>query len=326
MNRPRPPLPRRSPAKPGPRPRPLPSAVRRPFSLLPSDFCLPAVTCLCPTYGRFERLRDAVACFLLQDYPGNRALLISCDQVDPIDLSSDPHERWMVEPRWSLSLFWTNRRFESLGEKRQWLLRLASTPLVAHWDDDDLYLPWHLSNCVRVLQATPRARCAKPRSAWWALGPPEDFKVRGPKHNSFEGQMVFERDRALALGGYPAKDSGQALALMRAFKRAGDLEVFEPDCPEEISYVYRWNDGLWHISGRGNRPGNHEAFAEKNDDFGDGQPLIPGDDPLAWARQRLAGQFERLADRLPAHVPEEARRALRQRVERALAGPVPAAT
>ena len=30
----------------------------------------PAVSCICPTYGRTELLEEAMHCFLLQDYPG----------------------------------------------------------------------------------------------------------------------------------------------------------------------------------------------------------------------------------------------------------------
>jgi len=246
----------------------------------------PAVTCLCPTYGRFERLRDAVACFLLQDYPGERCLLISCDQARPINLVGDPGRCWMAGPGWSVWLFWRNLRFPTLGHKRQALLEAADTALVAHWDDDDLYLPWHLRAAVERLRAAPGATCAKSRAAWWALGPRNSFEVRGPCHNVFEGQMVFERRRALELGGYPPLDSGQARALLDAFRRAGELEEWNP-ADSRISYVYRWADGVDHVSAR--------KGPTRDADFGDGQPLIPSEDPIAWARERLRGQFTRLA-------------------------------
>ena len=246
----------------------------------------PSVTALCPTYGRFQRLRDAVACFLLQDYPGKKRLLILNDAPEPILCLQPGACSVRNQPR-----------FPTLGHKRQALLEAARTPLVAHWDDDDLYLPWHLTQCVQVLQREG-VSCVKPGAAWWAVGPREDLQVRGIRHNVFEGQMVFRRDRALDSGGYPPKVSGQAKALLDAFRRAGELHTWNP--PEErISYVYRWADGAGHISARGDSRASHDGFAERNRDFADGRPLIPAADAPSWAAERVGGQFAGLAGATP---------------------------
>ncbi len=257
----------------------------------------PAVTCLCPTYGRFERLRDAVACFLLQDYPGERHLYIENDAPERLQLCRG--RMWSmltydIGARVKITLQQNGVRFKTLGHKRQALLENAYTPLIAHWDDDDLYLPWHLTQCVETLLRED-VGCAKPRAAWWAVGPPDGFEVRGPCHNVFEGQMVFRREAALELGGYPPKVSGQAKVLLGIFRRVGDLYTWNPPY-DRISYVYRWADGLCHISGGGNNQQSHKAFGQSNQDFGDGRPLIPPDAlPADWARDRLADQFQRLA-------------------------------
>ena len=256
--------------------------MTQPSSVSPEPSALPSITCLCPTYGRFERLRDAVACFLLQDYPGEKRLLIANDApvgIWGVDLTGD-----LLITAWNQS-----ERYLTLGHKRQALLKAAQTPLVAHWDDDDLYLPWHLTMLVSRLQEAQGKTCAKPGAAWWAVGPREGFHVRGLRHNVFEGQMLFSRDRALELGGYPPKDSGQARDLLRAFGRAGEAEVWNPD-DHDVSYVYRWGDGVDHVSARKAPGRDHE--------FGDGQPLIPAGDAMVWARARLGGQvgqFRRIA-------------------------------
>jgi len=270
----------------------------------------PAIACLCPTYGRFERLRDVVACFLLQDYGPQHAaeegvvtLLVLNDAPVPIrlaaggavqDIQASPEDS-----RQELSISASRRvvvinqpeRFASLGQKRQWLLEAARTELVAHWDDDDIYLPWHLSQTVEALLAHPVATCAKPspscvkaQAAWFITGPRQGpFQCRGIHHNVFEGQMVFRRDRALKLGGYPALDSGQAKALLDAFRREGELHEWDP-ADADVSYVYRWGDGADHVSAR--RAQTRDA------DFGRGEPLVSGEDPLVWARERLSRQFE----------------------------------
>lgn len=277
----------------------------------------PSLTALCPTFGRFERLRDAVACFLLQDYPGQKSLIILNDAPVRIVPGGMPD---------CVSVIDQPERFPTLGHKRQALLEAADTPLVAHWDDDDLYLPWHLTMCVSMLTRrewpcgravhlsfaichSGFARCAKPRAAWWAVGPRDSFDVRGPAHNVFEGQMVFDRQRALQHSGYPPLHSGQAKTLLRKFGEAGELYAWNP-ADRDISYVYRWGDGADHVSAR-------RGLARDND-FGGGQPLIDADDPLPWARKRLQPKFRRLAEGVQARCNAPEAQAIRDRLMAAL--------
>jgi len=302
---------------------------------------LPCVTCLCPTYGRFSRLRQAVACFLLQDYP-NKSLLILNDAEHQIQLTSRMglgREQHLLDasypPKaapWEIKLLNAPSRFHNLGGKRQTLLEFGETPLVAHWDDDDIYLPWHLTHCVRAMTSFiatnqrrgrayvkhPRpteAKMVKPRGAWWAVGPDDGFQVRGPCHNVFEGQILFQRETALEFGGYSPRVSGQARVLMRAFQKRRFFYRFDPW--PFISYVYRWGDGLHHISGGGDNQRSHDSFARKNTDFGlsacgnaqagNGETLIPEEimggtasdasyPIMDWARETVRPLFIRLLD------------------------------
>ena len=246
---------------------------------------LPAVTCLCPTYGRFERLRDALACFLLQDHPRRRLLILN---DGPALMLFGNRTRANIKGA-HIGILNRPERMPTLGHKRQLLLKQADTRLVAHWDDDDLYLPWHLGQCVRALSSGEQVACVKPDAAWWAVGPRGDFTVRGVRHNVFEGQMVFQRRRALELGGYPPKVSGQAKALLEAFQCAGEYRTFAPS--PGLSYVYRWGDEVHHISGGGDSVHSHRAFGRGNRDFGDGRPLLDSSPPSEWARKRLEPLF-----------------------------------
>jgi len=157
---------------------------------------------------------------------------------------------------------------------------------VAHWDDDDLYLPWHLTECVRALRANRGAACVKARSAWWCVGPREAPRLVGVRRNVFEGQMVFGRAAALRLGGYPPLDSGQAKALLDAFRRARLLYEWDPP-RAGLSYVYRWADDIGHVSAAARSSDGSSAFTARNRDFGAGLPLIPGSAPATWAGDRL---------------------------------------
>jgi hypothetical protein len=293
------------------------------------------VTCLCPTYGRFQLLREALACFLAQDYPGEKRLLILNDADRLIHV---PEVSDLYSETNSLTIVHDYGQYTCLGQKRQFLLHRAETPLVAHWDDDDLYLPWHLSRSVAALldrgtlgpSCASRAAsgregwgCVKSRGAWYMTGPRGALQNNGIHHNVFEGSMVFWRDEALALGGYPPLHSGQAKALMDSFAKAGRLfsipddyaplgaqdrqptavspatrkagkrQQFPAACclpPAacSVSYVYRWAQGCGHISPIGNTPESLARFQAQNTDFGDGWPLTPADLSLYWQALNLS--------------------------------------
>lgn len=225
----------------------------------------PPITCLCPTYGRYEQLKDALAAFEAQGYTGEAKLIILNGSPRRLECASDK-VHVMNRPEDS---------FATLGHKRQALLELADTELVAHWDDDDVYFPWHLTRSVRALQEHD-AGCVRAKAAHYITGPKSNLDYRGIRHNVFEGSMVFNRQEAIDLGGYALKHSGQAKALLRHFKDAGRLYNI-PECEGWISYAYRWADGVGHISGIGNSEEAKQRFKNNNTNHGASTVLTPGD-------------------------------------------------
>ena len=259
------------------------------------------VTALSPTYGRFEQLRDAVACFLLQDYRPRRLLVLN-DAPQPLRLGSSGGSVLRL-PGARVEVLNNPVRYRTLGHKRQALLTAARSPVVAHWDDDDWYLPWHLSQCVRALAGSvtqipnprPQTSCVKPEAAWWVTGDGGGLDVKGPRHNVFEGQMVFCRRAAVELGGYSPKDSGQAKDLLRRFDGHDMLELFRPE--PGFSYCYRWSRAVHHVSASG----CGDRFADGNCNFGEERHLIPvAQDPLTWALNRLRPAWRRFLRKLPS--------------------------
>ena len=282
----------------------------------------PPVTCLCPTYGRFAKLRESLACFLAQDYPGPKHLLILSDAAMPLHLGGNFAHRHAgndtvggrsmdYEVCFDVSVVNTSG-FSDLGEKRQWLLELAaerfqlaignrqSAILAAHWDDDDLYLPWHLTDLIRPLvgarHASPDWRgpglrspkggvgCTKVRASWEMVG----GRIIGRHASGNDGSLVFDRQMALSLGGYPPKQTGQGIALLHAFEGAGAYAPVEQG--ELLSVVVRRDEGH-NLAAR-----TADEFRARNTDFGSGEPLTPADlrplrDSLcSWAHQNMDGK------------------------------------
>ena len=84
----------------------------------------------------------AIESFLRQDYPVRELVILDDAGQYPASLRG---HRWQVV---SIAT-----RFRTLGEKRNAVAALASSDadILAVWDDDDIYLPWHLSAMVMAL-------------------------------------------------------------------------------------------------------------------------------------------------------------------------------
>jgi hypothetical protein len=252
----------------------------------------PWVTCLCPTFGRFSLLRDVVTCFLQQDYPNKRLLILN---DAPVPLRSDePGVEIRNEPE----------MYANLGVKRQAMLQLADTEIVAHWDDDDLYLPWYLSRSVEALQRTG-SDCVRSMGAWYMIGSRGALNVKGISNNgNFEGTMLFRREAAMAAGGYAPLHSGQALVLHDAFRKAKKLHI-TPNTEGKlttVAYVYRWGQkGVGHISSiaaiKNSDP--KERFLAENRDFGS-EPLRRADLSAYWSAIRTSARTVLAGDDLSA--------------------------
>lgn len=217
------------------------------------------VVCLCPTYGRFQLLRRALTCFLTQDYPDKHLLI--CNDA-PVPIKIDPH--------WADQVTVWNRHaaFRRLGKKRQRLLeRIAGqSPIAAHWDDDDLYLPWHLSRAIAAL-IEQDAWCVVPNCCWKMNGRNCKRVTIHPKGKS--AAYIFRPADCLASGGYREWSSGGETHAWRP-RVVHDRKLREyQDAPPAFAWV---PGGTWaHSRRRMTACNEHHAG---NQDFGNGQDSL----------------------------------------------------
>lgn len=196
------------------------------------------IAAICCTYNRAEQLATAVECFLRQDYPAELRELIVLD--DAGQYQNQQGDGWRLV---SIST-----RFRTLGEKRNASAALVSPDVDAYcvWDDDDVYLPWHMSAAAKALEdadyTIPTVIYADKRGRL----------ERKSNQYLFHGAWAFRREAFEQVGGYPFIQSGQDQGLLRRFKaaklRRADPIQFDP----RPSYVYRWFTAhSQHISAMG---------------------------------------------------------------------------
>ena len=208
------------------------------------------IAAICCTYKRPNQLAEAVESFMRQDYPAELREMIVLDdagQYDPGALDDVPGVKLVTTPH----------RFRTLGEKRNASAALVSPDVDAYavWDDDDIYLPWHISAMARVFESG--VAWSRPYEVWIDK---RTWLQRKKANGLFHGAWGFTREAFLSVGGYPAMQSGQDQALSGRFKKAG----IRSRSPEGVpSYIYRWHtySGARHISALG--PDGYERRHEE---------------------------------------------------------------
>ena len=99
------------------------------------------ISVLTSTYNRVEKLNELIYSFLKDTYE-DKELIIVNDLPEQELIFDHPQVRIINMPS----------RFESLGEKRNFLLEMASGEYVTFADDDDIFLPHHLTRFVAAME------------------------------------------------------------------------------------------------------------------------------------------------------------------------------
>ena len=193
---------------------------------------IPHITILCPTYGRPRRLEELLSCFLRQDY-GNCSLHVWNDH--PEQVLRFIHDRVTIEN--------IRPRFTSYGAKRQFMLEACRPGLVAFWDDDDIYLPNHLSYSIGH-HAHYKTQCSK-HLFHWVDGGHSKYRITAA---GWCNTLLADRDLLLGAGGFDSVPNHTCEGLIRRLIATGHLVGSGAWDHEQPTFIYRQGDGNHHIS------------------------------------------------------------------------------
>jgi hypothetical protein len=181
---------------------------------------------ICCTYKRPKLLAEAVECFLRQDYPSAKRELIILDDAGQYENQVGDGWRIVSSPV----------RFRTLGEKRNASAAFVSPDVDAYcvWDDDDIYLPWHMSAAAASLTD---AEYTIPSMLFIDKNGRLERKAN---QSLFHGAWSFRRAAFERVCGYPFIQSGQDQGLLKRFKAANLRRADPIQFDARPSYVYRW--------------------------------------------------------------------------------------
>lgn len=146
----------------------------------------PKISCICPTRGRFNILRESISFFLLQDYE-NKELIIFNNH--PIDIK--------IHPKLLKHNIKVINAGDYSGKSMQIIYSDAlkyiseDSEYVAIWDDDDMYLPWHLSDNINKLLNSDK-KFIRPKFGYWHdITHSTEYSVIS---NTLEAGMIVRKD------------------------------------------------------------------------------------------------------------------------------------
>jgi glycosyltransferase involved in cell wall biosynthesis len=159
----------------------------------------PLVSCIMPTANRPQFIKKTIDYFQSQDYPHKELLIVYNEDTDlPPTLAVNKNIRLIKITA------------KSIGAKRNEACRQATGPLIAQWDDDDLYHPSRLSRQLQPILAGVAELTAlqdilfyEPATEkCWACSP--DLSRRLFAENVAAGTLVFLKTVWERTTGFPA--------------------------------------------------------------------------------------------------------------------------
>jgi glycosyltransferase involved in cell wall biosynthesis len=199
----------------------------------------PFISVLVPTYARTTHLAEAISSVLVQTYTNFE--IVVCNDCGRQTLVHDDKEH--------VEMHNLSKQFQTLGEKRNFLLDHARGDIVCFLDDDDLLLPWHLWQIADLFLTY---RCDAVR---------------------FSRALAYTRiERSIAWGSAPINVAVRRKVTPRFSSRStGEDQDFRAALPNAIdvitdnpSYVYEWANGVFNLSTRDENTAREDFVREAN--------------------------------------------------------------
>jgi hypothetical protein len=215
------------------------------------------LACLCPTFKRPDCLSNAVACFQSQIYPEDSCKLFILDDANQYGVGD-----WDFD---NIHMVSTSFREPSLPHKFNKLSTMAQKwkpDAFVIWEDDDVFLPWHLLSIDSALGRGGEYLVSQ--NVWSNYGEPRGRIHQEGAAGRFHSSWAFTTDLFNSIGGYPTTsrlDFDQQLGS--SLRKTGSTEFYSFEGGPSPSYVYRWGISTYNGSQQG-----EEGYQELWDKLG----------------------------------------------------------
>lgn len=208
-----------------------------------------SISCKCITYARTEYITEAIESFIRQDYFGESELLIVNDY--PLQKLHYDHPKVRI-----INLDFT---FPTIGAKENFAVENCKYDTIAVWDDDDIALPNHLSNINKYFPGYDLLH-------WNNAIFLHSNKIAGIQCVGNSG-IVYSKQIWEKVGKHPLENAGYDMSFVISIERRGAkvCRAFPPN--EEVSWIYTWGGGSFHMSGQGTDDSTRPNIIQRHSEF-----------------------------------------------------------
>jgi len=199
------------------------------------------VSCVMCTYGRFTCVERSIQFWINQDYEGKSELIIYNTSVEhPISLGEQiqnkfPEKTKNIKIINNNTNYLTKENYTNIGDIRRDALQHASGEYYICWDDDDIFLPWNIRQCMDGLKANPRAWAWKPKkSMMWMLGNDPTLA-----ENMMEASIIVRLSKVIRSGFFAHQGGGEHINWIDEFHKEKKFHIENNSIP---AYCFNWAD------------------------------------------------------------------------------------
>ena len=186
------------------------------------------------TYGRFKYVEESIMMFLLQDYEGERELIIyNTDVEHPLILDVQPWPNSIIIINSNTDLQ-TGLPYDNVGAVRRDSLTHATGEYMIWWDDDDQFMPFNIRQCVDGLLRH------EGKEAWKPIVSLFDYNNEPIKlaRNSLEASVIVSLPTIRELG-FTRSNGGEHGAWYQTLEWSGRMK--SDDEYSIPGYCYSWS-------------------------------------------------------------------------------------
>ncbi len=188
------------------------------------------------TYRRFTCVERSISMFLNQDYTGETELIIlNTDEEYPLILGEILNRDGRIKIINNNIDSLTGKTYDNIGSIRRDALSYATGTHYICWDDDDIFLPWNIRQCVDGLQKYPLAWAWKPNYSmyWDHAGNIQMFS------STMEASIISDIEKIKTFGFNSHKGGGEHLSWFLEFKKNKKIIFDDNTIP---GYCFNWSD------------------------------------------------------------------------------------
>lgn len=192
-------------------------------------------SCVMTTYRRFTCVERSVACFLGQDYENAELIIYNTDDDHPIHLDSTfddvRHKIKVINNNIDME---TKQPYKNVGPIRRDARVFADGEYFITWDDDDLFFPWNIRQCMDGVTRTNK-KAWKPNHSFQ-----KQFGHKPVmKYNYFEASVLVEMQAVQSLGYNLDITGGEHMKWFKALTAENQLMSDTNSVP---GYCFYWSD------------------------------------------------------------------------------------